>query len=166
MTTNQAEEPKLNPRVQKMEIGKKYLRPVSILPLSAADQTSMVDLAVGVFLQFSEKANSEGVKDEDVPAIIIDLLEKNISKIIAYVIDEEEGITPDEFYKQVTNEQLIELVEIVWSTNFEVIRKNVPNLLERLKVIFPSSGSLPKSLKDIQDTVSKTSTKKAGKKEA
>jgi len=106
---------KLNPQVRSVEIGKRTLRNLSIYPLSLSDQLNLTDLVnkgLNAFLQMAPDENEEGMMQ--FIAFVLSLIKENIERIVEMITDEDKSIL-----EEITNVQLMEIVEIVYKENFE-----------------------------------------------
>lgn len=130
------EKRKLNPQIASLEIGIRNLRTIKIYPLSFGDQLEMTDLITETIQKFIE-ARGEKLQEDNVEFVqfIIDLLRKNLSKIIRLISDEE-----DTLLKEITNVQVVDMVNIIYEMNYEESIKNAQSLFEKIKPMFQSTG--------------------------
>jgi len=151
---------KLNPQIRIVKIGTKTLRTVKIYPLSFADQLKMTDLITeAVQKLFSERKNVEKAPNVEVVGYFVDIVKRNIEQLLVLVTDKEEKVI-----ENITNMQLVEIANIIYEMNYEVIAKNVKNLFGKITAASSSKRLSPRSAKSTHRTASKTSTKKGGKK--
>lgn len=130
------EKRKLNPQIASLEIGIRNLRTIKIYPLSFGDQLEMTDLITETIQKFIE-ARGDKLQEDNVEFVqfIIDLLRKNLSTIIKLISDEE-----DTLLKEITNVQVVDMVNIIYEMNYEESIKNVQSLFEKIKPMFQSMG--------------------------
>jgi len=117
----------LNPDVKEVVIGVRKLRKIKIYPLSVIDQFKVTDLfteALGLFLA------NKGSDDMQFVALFIAILKTNLSKILNFVIDEDEDA--EKLLSEITNNQLSLIASTLYEMNYEVISKNVSSLLKKL----------------------------------
>jgi hypothetical protein len=122
----------LNPQIVEMSVGTRTLRKIVIYPLSMADQFKMTKAIVGAFSSFTQ-FDREDMKDEDVVASMVPLIEENIEQILEFVLDKEEKVTMDEL----TNDQFTDICLTVFETNYEGSVKKIQDLVGRIKGILP-----------------------------
>jgi len=169
---------KLNPQRKKVEIGKRELRMIEILPISIADQFKLSDLINAGVQAFSNlKGNSD---DKAFIASILGILQKNISWVLDLVVkDTKEALGGNTAFlsrfcvwrkrksilEDITNEQAFEIAQIIYEMNYAVLLKKVEDLLEKNPVIqeLLSGRSLQQSSEDILNADSKISTEKVSK---
>lgn len=130
------EKRKLNPQIANLEIGIRNLRTIKIYPLSFGDQLEMTDLITETIQKFIE-ARGDKLREDNVEFVqfIIDLLRKNLSKIIKLISDEE-----DTLLKEITNVQVVDMVNKIYEMNYEESVKNAQSLFEKIKPMFQSTG--------------------------
>jgi len=160
----------INPQVKDVKIGIRSLRKIKIYPLSVADQLELTDMiteAVGVF--FSIEA--EGVKAEGGPPMefvvfVVGLIKENIGEIITKVTGEEDS---DAVLSEMTNEQLSEIVSVIYKENFEGPFGKLVDLFqgedEEMKVESILERLQQQSAESTEPTDSTTSSEKATGKE-
>ena len=154
---------RLNPQITDFDVGVRSLRKVRIYPLSMANQLELSDLiteALSVFLQ------TQGDKADELSmefvGFMVELIKKNIERIIGYILADE---VPTQVMKDITNEQLSGMVEIVYRQNFEGPLKKVVSLFQTSEeAIQLRSVDLSQPFAESTGTGSKTSTKKLSKK--
>ena len=120
---------KLNPQVRSVDIGKRTLRNIPIFPLSLGDQLDLTDLinqAMNAFFNMSPDETDEGLIK--FIAFVLELIKENIERIIEMITEEKK-----EILKEITNSQLMEIVEIVYEENFEGPLKKVSSLFPQVK---------------------------------
>lgn len=162
----------VNPQVKNVKIGVRSLRKVPIYPLSVADQLEMTDLitdAVGAFfsLQVDEKGEmKEGIPTEFV-VFMLTLIKENMGVIVTNVTGEEDS---DAVLKETTNDQLSEIISIVYKENFEVPFVKLVGLFQKETNPEMKMGSILEKLQSqsagsTEDTGLKTSSEKVTGKE-
>ena len=117
----------LNPDIQEAVVGIRKLRKIKIYPMSVIDQFKVTDLfteTLGLFLA------NKGVTDAQLLALLISVLKDNLPKVLNFVIDEEEDVT--QLLSEMTNNQFIDIANILYKMNYEIISKNVLSLLKKL----------------------------------
>jgi len=135
----------MNPQITTVEIGVKSLQEVTIYPLSIGDQFKMTDL---ITTAIQDVVGSNSIEDFDDAAVIqfaIDLIRDNLEKFLSFVIQESEKIS----FGDITNEQLFEIIQIIFTVNYEGVLKNGKDLVKKIQenLGLKLTGSLPKSLK-------------------
>jgi len=154
----------LNPDIKEIIYGKRDLKKITIYPLSIGDQFKVTDLITDLVRKLVE-AQKQGVENEyALITAAIKVLEENITKILTLITDssEEECI---ELVNNLTNSQLMDIVDIVWTVNFEPAIKKGKSLFEKGKSLFNLKNSSPDSSDSTLSTGSMTSTEKVTKTE-
>jgi len=137
---------KMNPQISTVEVGIRSLREVFIYPLSVSDQFKLTEIITSVIQEVSSVP--DGSDDMVIVNIAVDAIKINLAKILVFVLDEKESIT----FEELTNTQLMEIVDIIFETNYEGIIKNLKRLLEKARILWSSPASLPKlSEKQVTD---------------
>lgn len=156
---------KLNPEMASIEIGVRHLRNVTFYPLSVAHQLKMTDILESVF---KEMVKISSDNEESVALFVakaLEIIKENISIIVSMVTDEE----PDSVLSDMTNSQLVKVIDYVYKTNFEGPVKNLLSLFQgeedKSWKDLISKQLLQPSAKSIS-TDSKTSTEKVSGKGA
>jgi hypothetical protein len=159
----------INPQVKSVKIGVRTLRKVPVYPLSVADQLEITDLvtdAISAFFSLQVDEKMEGPPAEFI-AFMFSLIKENIGELIVKITGEEDS---DEILSEITNDQMAEIIAIVYKENFEVpfvklvglfqtetdSKMSMESILTKLQS--PSAGST-------EDTGSKTSSEKVTGKE-
>ncbi len=124
----------LNPQIQTISVGTKELREVTIYPLSMADQFGMTDIIVEAFTRFSAMTGDE-VKDTELIASAMSLIEENLSTILKLVVGADEDVT----FSELTNDQFSSIVTLVFEVNYESSIKKLQALVEKVKVMLPGA---------------------------
>lgn len=130
------ENKKLNPQITTVTIGRRDLKEIEIYPLAVGDQlsmTSIVQEAINIFV--------EAMGDAEVIGGAVALILENIPIILSYVIDNPDDST--DLLKDITNEQAIEISEIVYEQNYSSLVKKVKGLLEKAKKEIQEVKDLP-----------------------
>ncbi len=130
----------LNPQIKKVQVGTKELRTVTIYPLSVADQFTMTEL-IGEVLEEVSKPDFSKKKDMEVVDYVVKTIKNNLKSILEFVLDPGEEIK----FTELTNTQLVEIVDIIFNANYEEVIKNLKDLTKKAKALWTSKGSLPKS---------------------
>ena len=130
---------KMNPQISTVEVGTKSLREVFIYPLSVSDQFQLTGIITGVMQEVSSLEDS--ADDMKIITLATDAIKLNLAKILEYVLDEGETISFDEL----TNSQLMDVVNIIFEENYEEQIKNLKRLFEKAKKLWSSKQLSPKS---------------------
>ena len=153
---------RINPQIKSVEIGILKLRKIKIYPLSMADQLELTELINKTMKSFFE-SDRDG-EDETLVFVsfIVKTIQENIGTILGFVSPNE---TPVKIMQEITNQQLSEIVRIVYQDNYEGPVKNVMSLFPTEKI---QSVLERQSQRSVKDTITKlkTSTGKASKKGA
>ena len=151
---------RINPQIKSVEIGILKLRKIKIYPLSMSNQLSLTDIINEAMKSFFE--SSKGSEDENLVFVsfIVKTIQDNIKVILKFITPDEK---PEAVMKEITNQQLSEIVRIVYQDNYEEPVKNVMSLFPTEKI---QSVLERQSQQSVKDTVTKlkTSTKKVSKK--
>lgn len=118
----------LNPQISSVEIGTRKLREITIYPLSLAEQISLSKIIAGAA---SEYVNSEDQSDMAFAAFISKAISENLAKILSLVTDEK----GDDLLNEITNNQAVNIAEILYETNYGGVAKNVKSLIAKAKKI-------------------------------
>jgi len=141
----------LNPQITDAEIGVRNLRNIVIYPLSVGNQLRATDLitdAVNTFM------GTEDQSDIATVTMIVNLIKNNIQTILGFVTDEE----VDTLLDDMTNDQMVKIVTVIYEVNFEKISKNLKGLFEKAKEVFPSERPLQQFVNTMGDTDLNTSS--------
>ena len=123
-------EDKLNPQIRELEIGTRILRKVKIYPMSMANQLSLNDViteAVGGFFQMEA-----GDDDQSVIAFVsfmLDLIKDNLERVVGFVTDD----PPEEFIKDITNSQLVDVADVIYEMNYADLLKKGRSLFQKTR---------------------------------
>jgi len=130
---------------------------VTVYPLSMSHQLEFTNLLSDGLKELVEsKADDSAFFN-----FLMTFFRDNIHKVFGYLIEED----PEKVVNVITNEQFVEIAEIVYEVNFASVSKNVKSLLEKTGIGFPSRRQSPPSAKSTVTGLN-ISTKKASKKEA
>jgi Golgi nucleoside diphosphatase len=148
-------EEKLNPRGIEIEIGIRSPRKITIYPLSVRDQMKLSDLiteALRIFFASTSKEDIEFV------STIINIISKNLNKIMLMIVPDERNqlqkiwasFTKKEMdmLTDISNSQMLEIVQHVFDMNYGDPLKNAKSLFEKAKELFLSERPLQPSAKD------------------
>jgi hypothetical protein len=147
----------LNPDIKEITYGKRNLKTITIYPLSIGDQFKVTDLITELIKKLGEAQAMGANNDFALVTAAIKILEDNITKILSLVADASDEECED-IVNNMTNTQLMEVVDIVWSVNFEPAIKKGKSLFEKGKSIFNSPNLSPDSSDSSLSTGSRIST--------
>lgn len=143
---------RLNPNISEVSVGTRTLRKITIYPLSIGHQLKIKELVTSLFSLLENKPEidlngadhsemealiaEEGLLDEGVNFVenIVGVLTDSIEQVIEFTTDENANVTVDE----ITNNQFVEILEIVVNNNFEVPGKKLKKVAAKVKELFPS----------------------------
>ena len=150
------EEKRLNPDIREMTYGKRELKELTLYPLSIGDQFKVTDIVTGVVQRLVTGAKTDQLTDLVFMTAVMNALEENIGKILTLVTDisEEKAL---ETINDITNSQLMDIVESIWIVDYEPALKKGKNLFERGKSVFDLKRSLQSSSNAIPSIDLKTS---------
>jgi len=158
---------KINPEVVDIEIGVRHLRKVRFYPLSAKQQLDLTDIIKDIFAEMTN-LDAQDESSESLVSFfdkVLVIVKDNIEEIIRMISDEDATV----ILSDTTNSQLVEIIDYVYTTNFEGPLKN---LMARFQKPGQDQGDLiqsvlsqlsPQSAKSM-DTDLKTSTEKVSEK--
>lgn len=132
----------LNPQITDITIGIRNLRTIKIFPLSVADQLQATDLVTSALQTFM--MNKEGMADLAFVAFLLEQVKTNASEILKMVLDTDENAK--EVLKEITNDQMMLIVQTIYKVNYEALSKNVKSLLEKNKKESLSERQSPQSV--------------------
>lgn len=138
------DEKDLNPDIREIKYGKKVLKRLTLYPLSIGDQFKATNIITEIVQSLVEGRDSGNLSDFVFMTSVMKVLENNLGRILELVAD----IPEDEAKKivsELTNSQLMEIVESVWSVDYEPALKKGRGLYERGKKVFNSERPLPSS---------------------
>lgn len=155
----------LNPEVAVTVIGIRDLRKIKLYPLSIGDQLELDDILRGALEEVTKIDGS----DQSVASFIssmMGIVRDNLPTLLAMVVDHEENA--EQLMREITNNQAIEIAEIIYRQNYERLLKKGRSLLPQGMETMTKSAlekPSPRAAKST-GTGSKTSTVKRTKKEA
>lgn len=127
----------LNPKVRKLKIGKRIEEEVEILPLSFTDQRTVLQTIVTLVVETFPKW-----KTADQTTVITDIkkiIEDNIELIVEMVYDGDKK----DFLSKLTNDSLIDLIEIIWEVNYELPLGKGTMTVQKILTSLKKSSSTP-----------------------
>ena len=125
----------INPLHRTTTIGVRVAREITIYPLSVGEQLKLTDIITKLLRKYfytaegSEKPRAEQMGDIELINELVEAIKENIGKIVEIVTDESSESVLDDM----TNEQLIDFATIVYEMNFEVAKKKLKNLIQKMK---------------------------------
>lgn len=134
-------EPRLNPRINSLDIGTRELRTINIYPLSAGQELTVVEIVATLITAMGDAQTDSDLNDIQIFEMFSSIIKDKITEILGFVTDPKDEVTIDEF----DNHQLAEFLEILYNSNFDNTIKKFSGLWEKTKGLFPSPRSLPKS---------------------
>jgi hypothetical protein len=154
------DEKRLNPDIRTITYGKKEMKELTLYPLSIGDQFKVTDIITQVVQNLVNGAREGNLNDYVFMSAVISAMQMNVGKILTLISDitEEEAA---EIINNLTNSQLVDIVESVWAVDYEPALKKGKNLFERGKSVFGSRRSSQNSSSSSLNTDLKTSTEKA-----
>ncbi len=150
---------RINPDIRNITYGKKELKELTLYPLSIGDQFKVTDVITSVVQKLVAGTKENQLDDFVFMSAIINALEDNLGKVLELIAD----ISEDEvknILQDITNSQLVDIVESVWSVDYEPALKKGKSLFERGKSVFDLKRSLQNSSSATHNTDLKTSTEK------
>ena len=147
----------LSPKIVQVQVGVRQVREVILYPLSMADQLALPDQIVSAVAQMGKldakdlaasaakslKGKAEEGSDKDMATvkIVMDLIVKNIDYILEKSMD---GVT----MADLTNEQFVDIVDAIFTVNYESTVGKAMDLVQRVKRLFrpeekPAPGPTP-----------------------
>lgn len=118
----------LNPQIREVIIGIKKLRKISIYPLSISDQSKLTSSISTAVLEVMAVKDEGNIK---ILSVVKDLISDNISKILSFVSDEGEKVL-----EEISNDQLLDIIEVVFEVNYASLEKKTRSLLTKLAKVF------------------------------
>lgn len=131
----------LNPQVKMVTIGKRYLREVFIYPLSAADQIKISNVLSESLQGLIKMAGGSEIEFID---FIRQIIGDNLGTVLSYITDEGAELAED-----ITNDQALEIVEIVYTVNYVSLKKKLTVLFQKMKEKGLNLGKLSPVSSDI-----------------
>lgn len=121
------EQSKLNPVVRYTTIGIRVLKEVKVYPLSVKEQMELTEVISDAIRKFQlEQGDANNL--ESIP-FVLELIKNNLGKIMSIVSDEQDG----DILSNITNEQLVDLAEIIYEMNFGSISGKIKALIGKIK---------------------------------
>lgn len=154
-----SDDKKLNPEIKEIEYGKKEIKKLTLYPLSVGDQFTITDIINKIFMGFAEVQSKGKMTEVTSIGLVLEAIKENIYKIIMLVADVSED-KAKEIISNLTNSQLLDIVEIIWEVNFEPAIKKGRTLFEKGKSMFNSERLSPSSSNFTPNTDLKVSTDK------
>jgi len=114
----------LKPKIETAWIGIEEMQEIKIYPLSMADQQSAfatIAEAVRFFTEAEDKADVDFIKG------VIDLVMKNFVDILTMVT---RGVDVSSLLPETTNEQAVNIGEIIYKNNFAILIQKVSGMVE------------------------------------
>ena len=127
---------RLNPDIKEVKIGVRRLRTIKVYPLSAADQFKLSDIITKGLQTFLA---SEGEVDIAFVSVMMGLIRENIGTVLELVTDEKDR--GKNILEDLTNNQIVEIADIIYEVNYMALQKKVTSLLEKLAPNLPASLS-------------------------
>ncbi len=125
----------MNPDIKTAKYGVRSLKEVTIYPLSIADQLKATEIISDVLISFSTIDTKEDMADTEVISFAVKVVKNNLEKILSLVTETE---VP---FDDLTNNQLNDIVNIIFSVNYEGIIKNFQDLFGKMTVLLNSKRS-------------------------
>ena len=153
----------LNPQIAEINIGVRELRPLTIYPLSMADQLRLTDI-----VQETINAYFSGEDQSDLAfaTFIVNVLKQNLPRILQLITDANTDSKVKALMREITNGQAVDIAELVYRTNYERLLKNLNSLLDKVNGPSPARRPSPPSAKGTVDTASNTSSAEVSEQEA
>lgn len=155
-----SEDKRMNPDIKVFNYGKREQKELTIYPLSIGDQFKVTNIITEVVRGLVEAQAEKKLSDFAFMTAVMKSLESNLGEVLSLVADipKEDSV---KVINELTNPQLIDIVDIIWSVNYEPALKKGIDLFERGKQLFASRRSSPSSSSTTLNTDLKTSTEKA-----
>jgi len=124
---------KLNPEIKTVQVGARQLRPVKIYPLSVSDQFELTKVLASAINQIAvDKAELLKKSEDEIVNEFREIIAGNLTTVLEFVCDKGESPTMDEL----TNNQVAEIITIIFEVNYEGLVKNFKDLFKRGKLLF------------------------------
>lgn len=124
----------VNPEIKEVMVGIRELKPIKIYPLSAKDQFDLSNKLIHVLNEMGTELGVDNLSNEVALAFFQKVISENLELILEYVVDENERPAFD----QLTNNQLYNIAEVIFTVNYEGFLKNSLQLVQRAKKLFSS----------------------------
>jgi hypothetical protein len=150
------DEKRLNPDIRIITYGKRELKELTLYPLSIGDQFKVTDMVTGIVQRLVVGQRDGNLDDLVFMTAVMNALEANLGKILVLISDIPETEI-SEVINNLTNTQFVDIVDSVWTVDFEPALKKGKNLFERGKSVFGSERSSQTSFSSTPSTDLKTS---------
>ena len=159
-----SDEKNLNPDIRDIFYGKRNLKKLTLYPLSVGDQFKVTEIISSVFQNLVKEHTIDNFNDVVFMTAIISAVEENICKVLTLISDctDEEAKT---IISDLTNAQLMDVVESIWIVDYEPMLKKGKSLFERGKSVFGLKNLSQNSSDSILSTDSMTSIESITNKE-
>jgi hypothetical protein len=150
----------LNPDIREITYGKKELKKLTLYPLSIGDQFKVTNIVTEVIQDLIKGESSGQLIDFVFMTSVMNALEKNLVKVLELVSD----LTEEQrkvILSDITNAQLLDIIESIWTVDYEPALKKGRSLYEKGRKVFLSERPSPSSSNSIPSTDLKMSTEKA-----
>lgn len=127
-----SDESRLNPQVKKVDVGKRHLRTIHVYPLSLKEQLDMTQVIVEILNEFSDMGDLRSMSEEQVLHFMRDFLTRNLNQVLDLCVDRDEKPS----FEELTNDQLVQIIDTIFTVNYEGLIKNFKDLFERGKGLF------------------------------
>lgn len=156
---------KLNPAITVVDYGKREIKSITIYPLSVGDQLKVTEIIAQVISDVVDRESAGGkMSNFAYMNLAISAIKDNIAKLIPLISDlKTEEV--DGFLDDLTNDQLLDIADVVWKTSYEPSIKKGQDLFARMRNLFPSKRSPQASSSGIQATPLTESSDEVGKTE-
>jgi len=132
-------------------IGIKEMKTITLYPLSVADQLKLPQIAADFMQRIAGREDLLNITDMAFVELVTEFIQEKIHIILAFVTEAEVSL------EELTNLQLMEIVNAIFDMNFEPVLKNWNSLSERVRIAFQLERPSPSSLSGILDTELKMS---------
>jgi hypothetical protein len=143
----------LSPDIREVPIGTRSLKMIQIYPLSVGDQIKMTDILAAVA---AEVLAANDTTEDTIAIRLVPMVSSNLKEFLSFVIDEEVDI--DDVLYDMTNNQLINLVQVIFEVNYESVSKNAKGLFKTFQTKFLNLTQSSRPLSQEQVTELKTSS--------
>jgi hypothetical protein len=118
----------LNPAIREVEIGRRELRKLEILPLSIKSQLETTSVVV----ELIDLIMNQGVKTVEDAGKLIEIFNSNLFKLLGIATENED---PVKLLEEITNSQAIQIAEIIYSENYEELLKKAKSLTQTVQTL-------------------------------
>lgn len=112
---------KTNPNIRQLECGIQELKVYDIFPLSVGAQIKFANKIKDMIDEYDDEAS-----DTELVKMAMDFITENVPDILPLV-------NPDLTVDDITNDQLIELAQIIYEVNYEAVAKKLRSLRKKEK---------------------------------